>query len=91
MPLPKDQAWFPAKTYGWGWGVPTRWPGWVVMLAYIAAVTACTPLAQKRPFVFVSCTFALTGVMIVFGYWKGEEPRWRWGKDPASESDLNKR
>lgn len=23
--------WFPAKRYGWGWGLPSSWQGWVVL------------------------------------------------------------
>ncbi|WP_269146578.1 hypothetical protein [Xanthomonas oryzae] len=26
----KKDYWFPAKTYGWGWGLPTVWQGWLV-------------------------------------------------------------
>ena len=22
--------WFPTRKYGWGWGLPTRWQGWLV-------------------------------------------------------------
>jgi hypothetical protein len=32
--LPKNY-WFPVKTYGWGWGCPNCWQGWVVILAYV--------------------------------------------------------
>jgi hypothetical protein len=28
--------WFPAKRYGWGWGLPVAWQGWVVLLAWLA-------------------------------------------------------
>ena len=28
--------WFPQKTYGWGWGLPVRWQGWVVLVGYLA-------------------------------------------------------
>lgn len=24
--------WFPAKRFGWGWGLPSAWQGWVVLL-----------------------------------------------------------
>lgn len=30
--------WFPAKRYGWGWGLPVRWQGWVCLAAYMAGV-----------------------------------------------------
>jgi hypothetical protein len=29
MPLPRNKAWFRAMTYGWGWGLPLRWQGWL--------------------------------------------------------------
>ena len=32
--------WFHAKRYGWGWGLPATWQGWVVLIMWIAIVTA---------------------------------------------------
>lgn len=80
MPLPKDKAWFPAKTYGWGWGFPSRWQGWVVMLAFVAALMAGAPLANRDPVVYIGYSFALAGVLVAIAYWKGEKPHWSWGK-----------
>jgi hypothetical protein len=34
----KPSYWFPAKRYGWGWGPPVYWQGWVVFLAYLALI-----------------------------------------------------
>lgn len=28
----KTTIWFPAKSHGWGWGVPKVWQGWVALL-----------------------------------------------------------
>jgi len=28
------KIWFPAKRYGWGWGPPVCWQGWVVVLLW---------------------------------------------------------
>ena len=30
----------PATRYGWGWGLPTVWQGWVVLLAFIGLLMA---------------------------------------------------
>ena len=32
--------WFPAKRYGYGWGLPGTWQGWLVFGAYGALVIA---------------------------------------------------
>ena len=41
VPSPDTEAndrpryWFPAKRYGWGWGLPAVWQGWVVLVGFI--------------------------------------------------------
>lgn len=79
MPLPKDKAWFAAKTYGWGWGLPLRWQGWVVIIGFIAAMIAGSPLVKISPAIYVAYSIALGTILMVFCYWKGEKPEWRWG------------
>ena len=27
--------WFPARRYGWGWGLPATWQGWLVLAGYV--------------------------------------------------------
>jgi len=36
----EKKFWFPAKRYGWGWGLPCRWQGWVVLLIYLLLILA---------------------------------------------------
>jgi hypothetical protein len=36
MNEPPPSFWFPAKTYGWGWGLPVKWQGWIVLVGYFA-------------------------------------------------------
>ena len=79
MSLPTDEAWCPAKTYGYGWGLPARWQGWLVMGAFFVALAAGAPAAEKHPLFFATYSAALAAVLIVLCYWKGESPRWRWG------------
>ena len=35
---PEAEYWFPAKRYGWGWGLPIAWQGWVVLAVFFALV-----------------------------------------------------
>ncbi len=75
--------WFPAKRYGWGWGLPSRWQGWVVLAAFIALVAAggfIFPPARGAGF-YLGYVTILTLVLIAVCWAKGEPPRWRWGKD----------
>lgn len=81
MPLPKDKAWFAAKTYGWGWGLPLRWQGWVVMALFIVTLIVGTPLVQKSPVIYVIYNMAAASVLLAICYLKGEKPKWRWGSN----------
>lgn len=82
MPLPPDQSWFHAKTYGWGWGLPRRWQGWAVMVGYLAAITAASFLPPKgNPLLAMPIIIGLSALLVFVCWWKGDPPRWRWGKD----------
>jgi hypothetical protein len=82
-PQSKPRYWFPMKTYGWGWGPPCTWEGWVVTLAYFVilplAVLAFPPHRNMPG--FLTSVFGSTAVMIAICWWTGEPPRWRWGGD----------
>jgi hypothetical protein len=82
MPLPKDQAWFPTKTYGWGWGFPTRWQGWAVMIGFLVAlILGGIFVAPRSVPAYVGYVFVICAILTAICYAKGEAPRWRWGDD----------
>ncbi len=74
--------WFPAKRYGWGWGPPTCWQGWAVLIAWCAIQILVTiELAQQQRIITLFIfTAIMTALLIAVCWWKGEPPRWRWGK-----------
>jgi len=83
MPSAKNEFWFPAKTYGYGWGQPRCWQGWLAMAIYFVALAANAlanlPGQHTKRFVI---TAALLTLGLVFVAWlKGEKPHWRWSKD----------
>jgi hypothetical protein len=80
---PMHDYWFPAKRYGWGWGLPVRWQGWATLLAYIAllSVAAVKFRPAVHPPVFALLVAVLTLALVAVCWLKGEPPRWRWGKD----------
>ena len=77
------KIWFPAKRYGWGWGLPVTWQGWVVLLVYVLGLVACALCFRpaKQPFAYGMSVLALTGVLVLVCSAKGEKPKWRWGDD----------
>ena len=73
--------WFPAKTYGWGWGLPSTWEGWLVLAGYLALLALCLrvfPPHQNLPG-FIISVHVLSGLLIAICWCKGEPPKWRWG------------
>jgi uncharacterized membrane protein YhaH (DUF805 family) len=78
---PEKKIWFPAKRYGWGWGIPSCWQGWAVIIAfYLLLGIAVLLLIPHHPAHFVFACIVLTAALVAIGYFKGEKPRWRWGK-----------
>jgi hypothetical protein len=79
----KPEFWFPVKSYGWGWGLPVRWQGWVVLASYFALMFAgISYFRPQRDMVGLLTYLALlTAALIVIVVVKGERPvGWRWGK-----------
>jgi hypothetical protein len=74
--------WFPSKKFGWGWGLPVKWQGWVVLAIYVLAMllNAIYFTPYRYPISFAVCSFLLTAALIFVSWLKGEPPRWRWGK-----------
>jgi hypothetical protein len=79
----EPKYWFRAKRYGWGWGLPSSWQGWLVLGAFVVLLVAGSMILPPRThfapylaYVVVLCV-ALAGVC----WLTGEPPRWRWGGD----------
>ena len=80
--MQKETAyWFPAKTYGWGWGIPAAWQGWVVLAIFTGLMVAggLLLLPNYGPVTFVAYTAVLSLFLIAVCWLKGEPPTWRWG------------
>jgi hypothetical protein len=71
-----QKYWFPAKRYGWGWGLPSSWQGWAVTFVYVALVALSAFIFPPRmqPVAFVCGIALLTAAMIGVCWLKGEPP-----------------
>ena len=82
MQQPHSRYWFPAKRYGWGWGAPSSWQGWLVLLAFVLLLVGCSfefP-PNTRPLAFAVSVAVLCAGLFGVCFAKGEPPEWRWGK-----------
>jgi hypothetical protein len=75
------EYWFPAKRYGWGWGLPSTWQGWAVLITYLAlglGGVAFVPVSNGIV-LYAAYLAVLTVALVAICWLKGEPPRWRWG------------
>lgn len=74
--------WFPVKKYGWGWGLPIAWQGWVVLTIYIVllAYGVFGLMNKSLPIPYLLYFVIITMLLIIICYLKGEKPGWHWGK-----------
>jgi hypothetical protein len=75
----ENRYWFPAKRYGWGWGLPITWQGWVAFAVFLGLVAAGTAQLKHHPVGYVIYVIVLSVVFACICWWKGEPARWRWG------------
>jgi hypothetical protein len=75
-----QRYWFPAKPAGWGRGFPQTWEGWVVLAAWTPALLWGVHVIRLRRHPIQNPVFiiAMSALMILICYWKGEPLRWRW-------------
>ena len=77
----QNKYWFPAKRYGWGWGLPVRWEGWVCLAIYAGCVALVFRFLRPAadPVMFAISLALLTLGLMAVCWLKGEPPRWRSG------------
>ena len=80
-PSDEQHYWFPAKRYGWGWGLPIAWQGWAVLMGFLSLLVLGVRLfpPEESMLTFVVYVGVLTALLFAICYVKGEPPRWRWG------------
>jgi hypothetical protein len=74
--------WFAPRRYGYGTGRPIAWQGWIVSLAYAAAIVGVAVLLHDNRLQMIAAFIPLTAAFLVIaakttrGGW-----RWRWGEE----------
>ncbi|MFZ5425141.1 MAG: hypothetical protein ACOZAO_05070 [Patescibacteria group bacterium] len=76
--MKKNNYWFKAKDYGYGW-TPKTWEGWVVTIAGIAAILISVTALEAQPEWALATVLIEVFMLIIVCIVKGEKPEWRWG------------
>jgi hypothetical protein len=80
-------TWFPAKRFGWGWGLPCAWQGWLVMIVcLVLTIAGCLLIACRfhgtaAALLILPYLIAMIAAISIICWVKGERPQWRWGED----------
>ena len=76
--LDEQKYWFRAKRYGWGWGLPSSWQGWAVLVAYLGLIGLSSLLIPPWGLSLYLVFVGFVSVLFVAICWlKGEPPKWR--------------
>jgi hypothetical protein len=71
----RNEYWFPAKRRGWGWGPPTVWQGWAVLVGILLAnAVAAVMLMPDHIVGFLCFVLATVLLMLLICSVKGEPP-----------------
>lgn len=76
-----DDAWFLPKRHGYGAGLPIRWQGWALLIAFFAVLAIDMVVLRPHMPSFWAVILAATAVLIVVSAFKTRGGwRWRWGE-----------
>ncbi|MGD9311048.1 MAG: hypothetical protein PVG51_18030 [Desulfosarcina sp.] len=87
MKQPPKTIWFPAMTYGLGWGLPIKWQGWaVLLLVVLLMIVGGLTLSQPgwKIIVLPIYFFTATALFVWICWKKGARLDWRWGNKEDS-------
>jgi hypothetical protein len=76
-----DDAWFAAKRYGYGSGLPIKRAGWYAMAGFLAVIALATFLLPYSLVAYAIIVGAATAAFLILtarktrGGW-----HWRWGR-----------
>ena len=76
------EIWFPAKKYGFGWGLPIAWQGWAVLMVYVLLTTTGSVMLSNfsKNIIWLLPFILILTILLIFICWKkGEKAEWRWG------------
>lgn len=80
------KPWFRVKKYGWGWGLPATWQGWMVLVLYVVYIVWAFGRADSHShsvsdMLLNFIPYVILGgvVLFIIAVKTSDKPKWRWG------------
>lgn len=74
MPVARGKPWFAVKRFGYGVGLPIAWEGWLLLSAFVAAVTLSVlllpPLLSALSVISMGAAFIYVASLRSDGEWR---------------------
>jgi len=83
--MQEKHYWFPVRPArnGWGWGFPSVWQGWVVLMAFfVLLIGGSIVLAPHGVLGLIANGLVSGGFLLAMAFWKGEPQRMRSNSSP---------
>lgn len=71
MPIRRGKPWFAVKRFGYGVGLPIAWEGWLLVAAFVAALTVSGLLLP--PYAFIGSVIPMTAAVIYLAYVRSDD------------------
>ena len=68
------KPWFGRRKFGWGWGLPQTWQGWVTLVLYFASIFLFKAITSNHA-VFITLIIIATIVLTVVVWITSGKPR----------------
>ena len=92
--------WFKSKKYGWGWGMPQTWQGWlsfgVFLAVWLVALkvyllpTNASEISTSNLVTFMVIMLADVLGLLYVSFKYGEAPKWNWGTNSGKRTKAAK-
>jgi hypothetical protein len=82
------KPWFRQKRYGYGWGLPLTWQGWLLLVAYFVFIILIVVINADKNYspsdVLLRITLPViiaTLILLIITRITSGKPKWRWGDE----------
>lgn len=74
-----NKPWFEKKKFGWGWGLPLRWQGWLTLILFVGFISSLDFITTNMH-LFIPLLLAAVLVFCAIAWITSGKPEWSNGE-----------